>query len=298
MCLVQYVASQPEGVEGCCSNKADIIYLIVSATLILGAFAGVCAMYSFAVNHNCSGQLGFLSVTLLAGFAIIVMSVLDVFGSPGLLCPAVVFLYAAWLMWSAMTSEADAECNPYGDDSDQPWYVTAIGVIISGLSLAYTSYSAASSAPALCGGDDDEEDLTSPLMAGRDSAAQDTLNKVVTGEVKTEADLEAARKKRAEEDSDDGGDSDVDGRGALDVDNSAAAAAAGKDKPWFFHLIMLSASLYMAMLLTNWGVGSTTGTSNTGAASMWIKIVTQWLTYLLYFWTLVAPLCCRNRDFS
>lgn len=283
--------------EGCCSNKADILYLVVCAVLILGAFSGVCAMYSFAVNHNCSGQLGFLSVTLLAGFAIIVMSVLDVFGAPGLLCPAVVFLYAAWLMWSAMTSEADAACNPYGSDSDQPWYVTAIGVIISGLSLAYTSYSAASSAPALCGGDD-EEDLTSPLMANRDSAAQDTLNKVVTGDVQTEADLEAARKKRAAEDSDDGDDSGDERRGSLAVDNSSAASDAGKDKPWFFHLIMLSASLYMAMLLTNWGVGSTTGTSNTGAASMWIKIVTQWLTYLLYFWTLVAPLCCRNRDFS
>ena len=33
-------------------------------------------------------------------------------------------------------------------------------------------------------------------------------------------------------------------------------------------------------------------------ASMWARIGSQWAIYLLYGWTLIAPICCPNRDFS
>mmetsp|Transcript_11194 Transcript_11194/g.23296 ORF Transcript_11194/g.23296 Transcript_11194/m.23296 type:complete len:451 (-) Transcript_11194:75-1427(-) len=275
----EYVAAQDEeGIEpGCCSSKADILYLIVAGGMILGGFIAICFMYSFATHHNCSGQVGLLSVTLLCGVAIIVMSVLDVFGAPGLLCPAVVFVYAVWLQWSAMTSEDTTECNPYGSQDDQPWYVVAIGVVITGLSLAYTSYSAANAVPDLCGGSDDSEDLTSPLVAPR-------------------TDVEAG-KKNDDSDADDA-DSGDDRPRSLAVESPEAADTGRSDQPWKYHLIMFSASLYMAMLLTNWGVGTSSGTSTTGTTSMWIKIITMWLTYLLYLWTLLAPVCMPNRDFS
>jgi len=275
----EYVAAQDEeGIEpGCCSSKADILYLIVAGGMILGGFIAICFMYSFATHHNCSGQVGLLSVTLLCGVAIIVMSVLDVFGAPGLLCPAVVFVYAVWLQWSAMTSEDTTECNPYGSQDDQPWYVVAIGVVITGLSLAYTSYSAANAVPDLCGGSDDSEDLTSPLVAPR-------------------TDVEAG-KKNDDSDANDA-DSGDDRPRSLAVESPEAADTGRSDQPWKYHLIMFSASLYMAMLLTNWGVGTSSGTSTTGTTSMWIKIITMWLTYLLYLWTLLAPVCMPNRDFS
>lgn len=271
-------AQDEEGIEpGCCSSKADILYLIVAGGMILGGFIAICFMYSFATHHNCSGQVGLLSVTLLCGVAIIVMSVLDVFGAPGLLCPAVVFVYAVWLQWSAMTSEDTTECNPYGSQDDQPWYVVAIGVVITGLSLAYTSYSAANAVPDLCGGSDDSEDLTSPLVAPR-------------------TDVEAG-KKNDDSDANDA-DSGDDRPRSLAVESPEAADTGRSDQPWKYHLIMFSASLYMAMLLTNWGVGTSSGTSTTGTTSMWIKIITMWLTYLLYLWTLLAPVCMPNRDFS
>jgi hypothetical protein len=31
---------------------------------------------------------------------------------------------------------------------------------------------------------------------------------------------------------------------------------------------------------------------------MWIKIVSQWVTVILYIWWLVAPIVCGDRDFS
>jgi hypothetical protein len=31
---------------------------------------------------------------------------------------------------------------------------------------------------------------------------------------------------------------------------------------------------------------------------MWIKVVTSWVSNVLYIWTLVAPILFPNRDFS
>lgn len=84
-----------------------------------------------------------------------------------------------------------------------------------------------------------------------------------------------------------------------------------------FHLLMVLASLYMAMVLTNWG--STNGyvatslkmnrsitelscfssSSTTDAAiSMWVKISSQWATIGLYIWTLAAPSLFPDRNFG
>ena len=64
---------------------------------------------------------------------------------------------------------------------------------------------------------------------------------------------------------------------------------------WLFHLLMALAGAYMAMAITNWG--STDGTpdaysgTTVGTESMWLKIVAQWLTMILYIWSLWAPVC-------
>jgi hypothetical protein len=64
---------------------------------------------------------------------------------------------------------------------------------------------------------------------------------------------------------------------------------------WVFHLLLALAGAYMAMVITNWGNpdgvpdGKTDATA--GRESMWLKIVAQWLTMLLYMWSLWAPVC-------
>ncbi|KAG1704144.1 hypothetical protein DVH05_006155 [Phytophthora capsici] len=63
---------------------------------------------------------------------------------------------------------------------------------------------------------------------------------------------------------------------------------------WQFYSMMCLAGLYMAMVLTDWD--SAKGSSSD--VSMWVKIIAQWLTILLFSWTLVAPKLCPNRDFS
>lgn len=68
----------------------------------------------------------------------------------------------------------------------------------------------------------------------------------------------------------------------------------------FFHFVYFLASLYIMMMLTNWysPQGSDLKDFERTAGSLWVKIVSCWLGFALYLWTLVAPLCCPNRDFG
>jgi hypothetical protein len=71
----------------------------------------------------------------------------------------------------------------------------------------------------------------------------------------------------------------------------------------------MSAVCPQAMLLTNWGSraaaeaidsnGNLTGSAyDLSAESMWIKFVSQWITMLLFTWSVIAPVVCKGRDFD
>ena len=68
----------------------------------------------------------------------------------------------------------------------------------------------------------------------------------------------------------------------------------------FFHAVFALASAYTAMLMTDWGSGTGTAKDQIGVgwASVWVKVVSQWVTVALYAWSLVAPALLPDRDFS
>ncbi len=73
-----------------------------------------------------------------------------------------------------------------------------------------------------------------------------------------------------------------------------------------FHIMFALAACYCAMLLTRWGeiVKETPegqGESEINLAdsplSVWLKIVSSWLCYLIYIWAMVAPPLLPDREF-
>lgn len=67
----------------------------------------------------------------------------------------------------------------------------------------------------------------------------------------------------------------------------------------FFYLIFALASMYSAMLLTGWGNSNIQGDIiDVGWSSVWVRIITQWITACLYIWSLIAPMVLKDRDFS
>lgn len=68
----------------------------------------------------------------------------------------------------------------------------------------------------------------------------------------------------------------------------------------FFHFIYFLASLYIMMMLTKWysPQGSKLEEFQRSVSSVWVKMVSCWLGFVLYLWTLLAPICFPDRDFS
>ena len=67
----------------------------------------------------------------------------------------------------------------------------------------------------------------------------------------------------------------------------------------FFHLVFALAAMYSCMLLTGWGSVGVEGTDiiDVGWPSVWVKIISLWVTAALYVWSLLAPLVLPDRDF-
>ena len=69
----------------------------------------------------------------------------------------------------------------------------------------------------------------------------------------------------------------------------------------FFHVQMMLGSAYLAMLLTNWTIlgSSHMATLQGGSvAPLWAKFASEILCIILYAWTLLAPILCREREFG
>ncbi|KAK8675743.1 hypothetical protein V6N13_033807 [Hibiscus sabdariffa] len=67
----------------------------------------------------------------------------------------------------------------------------------------------------------------------------------------------------------------------------------------FFHIIFSLASMYSAMLLTGWStsVGESGKLVDVGWPSVWVRILTGWVTAALYMWSLLAPIMFPDREF-
>ncbi|CBI26177.3 serine incorporator 3 [Vitis riparia] len=66
----------------------------------------------------------------------------------------------------------------------------------------------------------------------------------------------------------------------------------------FFHLIFALASMYSAMLLSGWtSSNDSSDMIDVGWTSVWVRICTEWVTALLYVWSLLAPILFPDREF-
>lgn len=311
-------------------NKKWLYYILLCAAgMYIGSIVGIILLFVYygkgpeGTGATCGTNNFFIAITLVFVIALTAMSLfrerLVGEGHVGAILPAaVVSCYATYLLWSSMNSGADKNCNPTtraaegtGDDNadgGSPANV-ALGLLIATVSLMYTSYSASVNAGSLWdGGNDDdkaEAELKKQETASREGAGTaDEREALDAGDAGSHMSIEDGR----------GGKAGA-GRGAKYVvrdakgeERAMTAKERGHGEPyWFFHLIMMTASMYMAMLLTNWGAIEDAGADSTepslannavGDTSKWVKIVSQWLTFALYIWTLVAPRCCPGREFE
>jgi len=220
----------------------------------------------------------------------------------GLLQSAVVSLYTTYLVWSALTSEPtypDQGCSTvtFGSTTSGDAFSLFFGVGITFVALVYAALRVSSSGDDLSGAtsvDGIQKVSKKKLLKVIPSTTSDDA-KVPNEESCSSSEDEKKDSKEHEECDSDSESSSNEQEGIVAYNYS------------FFHVTFMLASLYLAMVLTNWETVSTLAENNVetnsiavdqGMASVWTKVVSSYITFGLYVWTMVAPMLFPNRNFA
>jgi hypothetical protein len=264
---------QARGSETYEPENRNWLIAILSTAAGLYVFCLVTMVLLYVFYASCAVGVSFITITLIS---VVTMTVLSVFRDKivnsemqGAILPAaIVASYSVFLCWSALESHPDETCRPKIQHSSLN---VTFGSILASVTLMWSAFSVTNNAVHLVKGESLEKVGSDEMTTSGNSGAD--------GGPVVRNDLEEQMITDADDD-----------------DREDDMPVYSQEQSWTFHLIMVSASMYLAMLLTDWGTAK--GPANAGEASMWMKIVAQWLTVLLFSWTLLAPAILKSRDFS
>ena len=216
----------------------------------------------------------------------------------GLAQAGMVAIYCTYLTMSAVSMEPDEHhCNPLVRARGTRTASIVIGAIVTMLTIAYTTTRAATQGIALgshaghsygkLATDDSEHGLVDqqPSAARREMRAEALRAAVAEGSLPA----------NALDDDDDSDDEDAvsDGRGGRDDERGGT-----QYDYCLFHVIFLLATMWVATLLTQnidfENTGDFAAVGRTFWAS-WVKIVSAWVCYAIYGWSLLAPVIMPDR---
>jgi hypothetical protein len=248
--------------------------ILASLGMYIFSLTMIVVMYSFytkpndsaSSDHGCGHNKFFITMDLLFSIAITCLAlsgrVQEAIPNSGLLQAGVVVSYVTYYTWSGV-SQNDQACTPTSAGiSDHT--ASVVGAMFTFAAVCYASLrTAPASSVGKLGmnterGDDDEK-----------SSLTDNT------------DLE---------------------NGSDDEEREDDEAGAVRYNWCYFHLTFALACLYLMEVMTDWGAirdGATISEHiGRGKASVWLNIISSWLSALLYMWTLAAPIIMTNRDFD
>ncbi|EHK97336.1 putative membrane protein TMS1 [Glarea lozoyensis 74030] len=250
--------------------------------------------YIFFAGGGCTMNQTAISLNWI--FFIIVSIISEYNPKAGLAQSAMVAVYCTYLTMSAVSMEPDDhKCNPLIRAQGTRKTSIVIGAIVTMLTVAYTTTRAATQGVALGGKgksvrlpDDDEHDLVTQQPDSRREMRAAALRQAVEeGSLPADALLE-----------DDDDDSES-GNTAKDDERTSTQYSYA-----LFHIIFFMATAWVATLLTMNIEESTKDGSDFAPIgrtywASWVKIISAWVCYSMYTWTLVAPIVLPDRfDFS
>jgi len=248
-------------------------YYLLSATGILYLLCVVCTivMYVVFAKDVAECQTNVWFITINVGLALLV-SVLAI--NPkiqehnprsGVLQAAVVCAYGTYLVFSAVRSETD-KCNPWATSEAASNVTLILGATFTIIAVVYSTVSIANSVKH----EDERQPLTSakPLVDSDDEGTDG--HKAINNGTESEDAMD----------------------NALPVPYNISV----------FHIFFMLGAFYLAMLMSDWATVDVRGHSyvavDTGAGAVWVKVVSSWVCYVLYAWTLAAPAIWPDRDWG
>lgn len=212
----------------------------------------------------------------------------------GLAQAAMVTVYCTYLTMSAVSMEPDdKQCNPLLRARGARTTSIVLGAIVTMLTIAYTTTRAATQGIALGSKGDSgnysrlgQDEMEHGLVTQQPSSSRREMRAEALRAAVESGGLPASALDDTDDESDDDGDSKDDERHSTQYNYS------------LFHIIFLLATNWVATLLTQnldpEGQDSLAPVGRTYWAS-WVKIISAWVCYIIYLWTLIAPLVLPDR---
>ncbi|KAJ9614219.1 Membrane protein tms1 [Cladophialophora chaetospira] len=277
----------------------QVLLMGSSLGMYLAAFAMTGVMYWYFAGSGCSMNISAITINLVVLCVITLLSVQpaiqDANPKAGLAQAAMVAVYCTYLTFSAVAMEPDDKhCNPLVRARGARTTTVVMGAIVTMLTIAYTTTRAATQGFAMGNNTNTKKNKYAQLTQDDYEHGLVTQQPASRREIMRAAVESGALPASAlDEDSDDEEETEVstkdDERQGTQYNYS------------LFHIIFLLATCWVATLLTQkMDPESSSDFSPVGRTywASWIKIISAWVCYAIYSWTLVAPIVLEGREFS
>lgn len=250
-------------------KKYYIAILAFCAFFFALSISGWILFFRWFGSENCGLEQFFIAFTIVTSLAFTLLSISGINEYGALLPSSILTIYNTYVLFNSLQNNPDAQCNSFlrsSNESDDTIQIV-IGLFFASASITYSTWSLSSKGHKLFGTGDDKDNHKVNYDEEIPKDESDDRVENPTGEETNE---------------------ELDDPVTLKVNT-------------YFHAIMFMASMYMAMLLTNWAsdlYSTDSRVSATGKSSMWVNIVCQWVTTGVYVWTLIAPKVLPNRDWD
>lgn len=262
--------------------------LLIGGTLLMyiASIVVTILMYVFFAGKGCGMNKTAISFNLAFSLIISIMSINQTIqeSNPhaGLAQSSMVVFYCTYLVMSAVASEPDDKyCNPLVRSRGTRTASIVLGACFTFVAVAYTTTRAAANSAFF----DDSTELSSGYISEQPSGRNEMRYQAIKQAV-DEGSLPESALNQLDLYDEEGGESNDEEKTSVKYNYS------------LFHIIFFLATQYVATLLTinvkQDEVGDFIPVGRTYFSS-WVKIVSSWVCYILYGWSLVAPVIWPDR---
>ncbi|KAF9097903.1 hypothetical protein BGX29_007860 [Mortierella sp. GBA35] len=276
-------------------------FILVGSTLImyLGAVVLTGVMYGYFASDGCNMNIFWITFNLVLAVAVTVIGILPAVqeANPrsGLAQSSMVVIYCAYLVLSAVANEPDegTDCNPLSKARGTRTTSVLMGAIFTFLAVAYsTSRAATQGGKAMINSGDYaplNSDSAVPLVNNQPTGSSMRRSDALLAAVESGA-LPVSALDDADDDEE-------------EYDSKDDEKFGCQYNYTFFHLVFALAAMYISMVLTNWNTFEEVDSSNNNNLiligqswpAVWVKVVSSWICYGLYAFSLLAPVLFPDR---
>ncbi|TIB80660.1 TMS membrane protein/tumor differentially expressed protein [Wallemia mellicola] len=293
-------------------------YILLGSTLgmYITSITFTILLLVFFTGSSCTLNNTFLSIHSVLIVAITILcihpAVQDANPKSGLAQASMVAAYCTYLTASAIVNrgeEGASECNPLGGGSFASHTSTVVlGALFTLLAVAYSTTRAATQSKALVGKNKKRVEITGgEYEALNDNADVVSSQPKQSDNIRTQAlmaAVEAGSLPASALDDAEAAEEEDEDHDAGELNENDDEKSGTKYNYSWFHVVFILAAMYVSMLLTDWNKIQSGSENENGdelirigrsPAAMWVRMISAWLCFFIYMWTLLAPVFFPDR---